>query len=108
MNSALGPPAANPPQRAKPNWVARIGGGAGGQVGGAGGLCLIEGVAGMAVWAEVLVLGASACAGDLAAKARRCGLAIARWRSCCGGLTSVAWRAPYDRRPQLEGGALPR
>ena len=67
------PPAANPPQRAKPNWVARIGGGAGGQVGGAGGQCLIEGVAGMTVWAEVLVLGASACAGDLAAKARRCG-----------------------------------
>ena len=60
-----------------------MGGGAGGQVGGAGGQCLIEGVAGMAVWAEVLVLGASACAGDLAAKARRCGLAIARWRSCC-------------------------
>tara|TARA_B110001469_G_scaffold118272_1_gene124877 strand:- start:666 stop:794 length:129 start_codon:yes stop_codon:yes gene_type:complete len=27
--------------------------------------------------AEVLVLGASACAGDLAAKARRCGLTMA-------------------------------
>ena len=31
----------------------------------------------MAVWAEVLVLGASACAGDLAAKAQRCELAMA-------------------------------
>lgn len=49
----------------------------GDQVSGAGGQCLTEGTAGMAVWAEVLVLGASACVDDLAAKACRCELTMA-------------------------------
>ena len=37
------PPAASPPQAANPPQAARTGGGAGGQVGGAGGQCLTEG-----------------------------------------------------------------
>ena len=58
----------------------------GDQVSGAGGQCLTEGTAGMAVWAEVLVLGASTCAGDLAATAQRCVLTMA---SC---LAVLGWK----------------
>ena len=40
------------------------------------GQCLTESTARTTVWAEVLLLSASSCDGDLAAKARRCVLAM--------------------------------
>jgi hypothetical protein len=43
---------------------------------GVDGQCLTESTARTTVWAEVLLLGASSCDGDLAAKARRCVLAM--------------------------------